>query len=176
MNEETRKRRGSEDDPIHKALKSAVEVETRGVLWGQATHFVPHVCSAVFGDGRALLELAALNSRPRYYVIRIDSRWKLHGESRAPDDALDVLDVLDDIYDALVADFGHADDETDDDTDDRYREWPAVDLDAGSSWARMDWPELPGVEFGEHPYDPSTNIIGRTEARMRALGREVADA
>lgn len=106
-------------------LKAVVEVKTRRHLWtpDDAIEFVPAVLPQVFGDGKALLALTTINSRPRFYVIRIDNSWR------------DIHDHIDDICGALGEHFGeiHRDDE-DFDADDPVSEWPTFDDENGTSW------------------------------------------
>lgn len=136
---------------VQTLLKAAVEVETTGHLWTEKYTFVPALCSRVFGDGRALLALTTINSRPRYYVVRIDSRWAID-EAGAPEGAENVRDHLDAIYDALEDDFGLAVYEDDEEVDDEPREWPAFDDRGGTAWWREQWPRLEGVELQPHPF------------------------
>jgi hypothetical protein len=143
---------------IHAALAAVIETPTVGFLWGQRCEFTPAVCSRVFGDGRALLALAPLNTRPRYYVVRIDSSWKNDGED-APENADHLREHLDDIYDALSEDFGDAEDEDAEDDAERFRDWPALDLSVGTQWSRMSWPALAGVDQEPHPYASPVTII-----------------
>ena len=118
-------------DQIHKALKAAIEVETQAYHWGQASTIIPYVCDTIFGDGRALLALVPLNTRPCYYVIRIDSAWAID------DDAFH--DLLEDgIYAAIEEQFGTAHDEEDETPD--GEPWPAFNDGSGCGWDRMDWP------------------------------------
>ncbi len=118
-------------DPIHLALKAAVEVETQAYHWGQPSTIVPYVCDKVFGDGRALLMLVPLNTRPAYYVIRIDSAQKIEGDAFH-----DLLEYK--IYAAIEEQFGTAHDEEDETPD--GEPWPAFNDGSGCSWDRMDWP------------------------------------
>lgn len=134
-------------DLVHAALKAAIEIETTGYLWGQPSTFVPAVCSKVFGDGRALLALTTCNSRPAFYVVRIDSTWGAEDHAM-PAGAPDLRDFLDDIYDALEDDFGIARLEDDEEPDD----WPAFDFGAGTSWSRMSWPAGIPAELDPHPF------------------------
>lgn len=143
---------------VQKLLKAAVEVETVGFLWGQRYTFVPALCSKIFGDGRALLALTTINSRPRYYVVRIDSRWEID-EASAPEGAESVRDHLDEIYDALEEDFGRAVYEDDEEVDEEPREWPAFDDRSGTTWWRERWPRLEGVKFEPHPFAQRVNIL-----------------
>ena len=121
----------SPDDHVHAALKAAIEVETEAWHWGSKTTVTPYVCDKVFGDGRALLRLVPLNTRPCYYVVRIDSAWSIEGD--AFHDALE-----DGIYAAIEEQFGTAHDEEDETED--GDPWPAFDDGSGCSWDLMDWP------------------------------------
>lgn len=111
------------------SLKDAIERPEQVRFWGGEYTVMPRLCSRVFGDGRALMYLTPLNTRPNYYVLQVDSSWDLDGD--------EMHDRIDDIYDALEDQFGPAyDDEVGE------REWPALDIDAGSTWGAMDdWPK-----------------------------------
>jgi hypothetical protein len=141
------------DDPIHLMLKAAIEVEMTTLFWGSDTTFTPYVCDKIFGDGRALLVLWPLNTRPCYYVIRIDSG------SPIDDDAFH--DLLEDgIYAAIEDQFGTAHDDEDETGD--GEPWPAFDDGSGCTWDRMDWPAGVG-EVEPHAFDRCT-ILRSTKA------------
>ena len=145
---------------IHADLKAAVEVETHAYLWtpSDGVDFTPRVCDKIFGDGRALLRLTTINSRPRFYVIRIDSAWKVD-DSGAPDGGPDIWDQLEEIYEALEEQFGRVREIE----DDEINGWPTFDHETGASWSRMDWPDLPGVRLEPHPYAGHFTILGDQE-------------
>lgn len=134
---------------VHAALKAAIEVPTERSLWGDTSTVVPALADKVFGDGRALLVLTPLSTRPNFFIVRIDSGWTIGDEGINHD----LWDHLADIYGALEDQFGPAED------DGECHPWPAVDLDSGSSWARADWPSLPGVELVPHPRAPGVRIL-----------------
>lgn len=170
-------------DRIHARLRAAVEVRETTLFWGQIHTITPRLCSKVFGDGRALLALSAINSRPNYYVIRIDSAWNVEDHG-APKDAPDLCDYLDDIYQALEDDFGstaYADDEDviADGRSGDYLDWPVFDGDSGTSWRRMAWPEWKGVMFTVHPFSwhnllvpASPKRAAQREAKRRRARRK----
>lgn len=142
------------------ALRVALEVPTTATIWGEPHTFTPAVCSKVFGDGRALLKLWALSTRPCFYVVRIDSRWKVSvGEAPESVPNIYITDHRDEIYDALVDDFSDAGPHEGDDGEFTL-EWPAFDGDSGASWGRMDWPALEGWTFERHPF-ATCNILSR---------------
>lgn len=157
-------RKASRKDRAHRLLKKAIEVSEHRHLWhpDDGINFIPQVCSTVFGDGRALLELTTINSRPRYYVIRIDSSWNIE-DHYAPDGAPDLRDHLDDIYEALGEQFGRTSEEDLDDDGEpcELQPWPAFRDDIGTSWCRTDWPKIRRLRFTKHPFTPF-NILGRT--------------
>lgn len=158
-------------DPIDAALKVAVEIPTLRYLWtsSDSITFVPQVCSKAFGDGRALLALSTINDRPRFYVLRIDSRWNVD-DSTAPESADDLRDHLGDIYDALIEEFGDAIHE-DDDGEEFMDEWPAFDSANGCQWSRMDWPEIRGLAVEPHAFVRWCSVlranVGRRWRRRR---------
>jgi hypothetical protein len=119
-------------------------------LWvpEDAVTFVPGVCDTIYGDGRALFRVTTMNSRPAFYVIRGDSRWSV--QDGLPNASADFVDVVNRIYDDLETQFGSAELDWEED-DPALLEagsypWPAFDARDGSSWGRMDWPKIPGIE------------------------------
>ncbi len=126
-------------------------------FWGQAFQVTPAVADAHLGDGRQLLWFEPLNTRPNYYLIRIDSSWgDLHDDADDADDNDNLRDHVDEIIDALVDEFGemerereHLEDDLreqgidpdDDNTDLAGNEdrlgWPVLSLDSGYSWGVM---------------------------------------
>ncbi len=87
----------------------------------------PVFIETALGDGDTLLGLSALNTRPNYYLIRIDSKW-LDKENTD-----EIYYHLDDIYEAVEEQCGTRDYE-DDDGNECLAEWPALNLNAGCSW------------------------------------------
>lgn len=152
----TRTHKASPDDYAHASLKASIEVETRRYLWvpEDAIVFVPQVCSHVFGDGRALIEISPIMHRPMFYVVRIDSAWDCDDYGTA-DGSVSLRDHLDEIYDALEDDFGRSRDEDEENVD----LWPAVDIDDGSCWKRRDWPHDRGLALDPHPFVRYRNVL-----------------
>ena len=70
--------------------------------WGSWYDFTPVLLDKVYGDGKQLLMLFPINERPRYWVVRVDSKCQR-------DDA--VYDILDDICDAIDEQFGTPDED-----------------------------------------------------------------
>ena len=84
--------------------KQRVEMEQDSSLWGQPCRIMPRLMPGRFGDGKQLIGLSTLNSRPDYYVIRVDSRWDLDNGGAGPL----FIEHLDDILLALEEHFGLA--------------------------------------------------------------------
>lgn len=97
--------------------------------WGHRTRFTPRLIEKVYGDGKQALILYPMNERPRYWVVRVDS--KLH-ESR---DA--IYDILDDIYDQIDEQFGRP---TDSDRNRQRPIFPMFDCE-GCCWSFVDLDE-----------------------------------
>lgn len=98
--------------------------------WGYERAVTPSLCAKVFGDGLQLLALQPLDTRPHYYVIRIDSAWALDGE-----EGDEFRAHLDEIKDALCEQFG--DDGHECFTEEDPAEWPVCHLESGCHWWRL---------------------------------------
>lgn len=108
--------------------------------WGQTYTVTPAVATSHCGDGRLLLGFQPANTRPNYYLIRVDSAFAGH-------------DDIDEVIDALIDDFHEQEQErehleedlreqgiepTGDNTDldgneDRLG-FPVLSLDSGYGW------------------------------------------
>lgn len=150
--------RNAEKDGVHAKLKAAVEKEVRSYLWveGDTPPFKPALLPMIYGDGRALFILATINQRPRYWVIRGDSRWGC-GLDREDTSGPDFAELTDDILTDLENAFGNGrcgysgnslfwprrdriKNCRCEECSARYvAKWPVVDGSGGCSWSRMDW-------------------------------------
>jgi hypothetical protein len=144
-------------DPVHIRLLRAVGKRRRAYLWipEDAITFKPALLSAIYGDGRALFTMGTINQRPRYWVIRGDSRWKC-GLDREDAGGPDFAELSDDILTDLEGEFGSGlcgysgsslfwpkrKRECDcEECSDRFiAKWPMVNGSGGHHWSRMDWP------------------------------------
>lgn len=117
---------------VLKISKAAIKRMTRrqwARLWGQKHMIEPVFIERHLGAGDFLMGLSPLNTRPNYYLIRIDARW-WNNEGQNPEE---FYDRLDDIYEAIEEECGCRDFE-DDDGNEQLAEWPALNLNAGCSW------------------------------------------
>lgn len=108
--------------PIDEAeLRALVERPCKGYLWGQEYDISPRVIGKVFGDGRRLISITPLTTRPEYFVVRVDSA-----------EDFEIRDILDDIYEAGDEEYGcynHLDEDQQND-----EAWPIVDWGFGTCW------------------------------------------
>lgn len=95
-------------------------------FWGGKYRISPVLVGTVFGDGKKLMFLEPLATRPEYYVIMFDSAF----------DGKNIYEVLDDdlefLYDVIGDEFGDCYDQEDDNPD-----WPALNTTCGCSWGVM---------------------------------------
>lgn len=105
-------------------------------FWGFDYFVSPVFIGSVLGDGNTLLGFQPLNTRPNYYLIRVDSGWSTDSYSPAPEDGegtnegWTIVDHIDDIYDAIEDEVGPC---LDEETGKKYP-WPSLDYECGSSW------------------------------------------
>jgi hypothetical protein len=116
--------------------------------WGQKHEVQPLLCDAILGNGRLLLAVQMLNTRPDYYLIRIDSKWS---KKMDLDEFYDHMS--DEIIETLIDQFSEKEREreyleddlraqgiepTGDNTDLNGNEdrlgWPVLSLDSGYAW------------------------------------------
>lgn len=118
-------------------LRRLIENPEKTRFWGRNYTITPRYVSGKIGDGGRLCFYTQLNTRPNYYVLRIDSRVGVRD-----------LNEFDEICDAIDDEYGsvnfHCDtcdrdwSEGDCDDCDGDRNWPRLDDDCGSSWGC--WP------------------------------------
>ena len=100
-------------------------------FWGKNYIITPRLVDWIQGDGLQVIYFMPLNTRPNYYVVRIDSRIALSDEG-----SFRYL-VLDDLYDAIEEQFGRSYEEWEHEngrTYHRHNYWPALSKDSGSCW------------------------------------------
>lgn len=132
-------------------LRRLIEIEQTVRHNGEQHTIKPRLVEAVFGDGKQLIGLAQLGTRPNYYVVRIDSLWDAR-ETDHPFVRSVLRDHLEKIYRAIGEQFGKLPDP------EKLRCkgcgkvtckaccgrsadcWPTLNLDYGSWWFSLDWP------------------------------------
>jgi hypothetical protein len=113
---------------ISKAIRADLERRHWVRFWGQRRMCSPVFIEEFLGDGGKLLAVQPLNTRPNYYLIRIDSKWHT---SNYEDPC--VGDHMDEIYDAIENAVGPSSWQ-DDNEKWHHDDWPSLSDDSGSSW------------------------------------------
>ena len=97
--------------------RKRVEVVEEVEFWGSKYKTKPRLVPTVFGDGEAWVAFIPLNTRPNYYVVKMDSNFRMADG--------DAHDVAEDVMCAIEEEYGNVDD------DGAEREWPELNLDCG---------------------------------------------
>lgn len=123
-------------------------------LWGQPHEIEPYFVEKHFGDGLHLIAVTPLNTRPNYYLVRVDSKWWMddpawfrYSGGYALRDSVDpydhIAEHIDDICEGIEDEVGPK--WFEDDAGKEVEEgWPALDDSAGVAWCTaMDMLETP---------------------------------
>ena len=134
-----------DSDPIQAGIREALCVPTKRCLWtpDDEIEFTPPLSNTIYGDGKALLGVSTIYDRPAFWIVRIDGGWVT--ESDFPrGDGMDVREAIEEITECLYDEFGNGE-PLEDDEDPAIREYgfpfPAINLQDGFHWFRIDWPE-----------------------------------
>ncbi len=127
-------------------LRRVIEVTRQVRFWGAEYTITPRLVTRPLGNGRQLMTLVPLNTRPNFYVARVDDRWS---SSNYDSDAF-IDEGLDDLIDLIEEQFGTCDFEcsecgeawhsTSDCACQQERQFPALDASSGYCWNYRDWP------------------------------------
>jgi hypothetical protein len=106
-------------------------------FWGRNYIITPRLVEWMHGDGKQFMYFMPLNTRPNYYVVRVDSALSLdnHEENNFTDA------VLDDLYTEIEEQFGRSCEEWTADngrTYTRRNPFPALNDDCGSCWGLLE--------------------------------------
>jgi hypothetical protein len=50
-------------------------------FWGRRRRITPRLIDKIFGDGKQIIYITPLNTRPNYYIVCIDSKVDISGDS-----------------------------------------------------------------------------------------------
>lgn len=127
-------------EPVCTACKGAgifhdltdIETPTVETLWGKEHVVTPRLVTQTFGDGRAAIWISPINTRPNYYVVRVDSTLSEDMDSDK------FRDMIDEVVEEIIDQFGwHEDHDDDECTEDC--EFPRLH-DGGVSWGTYNAP------------------------------------
>lgn len=94
----------------------------KGKLWGQPCDVTPELIHEAVGDGRQILCVEPLSTRPHYYVLLVDSSWT---NANVGEHAEELLTTIEDQC-------GNYEDE---EYQTHEPDWPVLDTSCGWSWA-----------------------------------------
>jgi hypothetical protein len=118
-------------------LRGRIERRQAAHLWGQKRFITPRLLDHVFGDGKKMIWLSGINTRPAYWVVRIDSSWCLDNCEHDDGKLKHPREWLEDVYQAIEEEFGTG--EKDDGSLYANARFPqACDLGSGTSWGQYE--------------------------------------
>lgn len=120
---------------VSEALKSHLTRKQAAYLWGQKSFIRPVFIEEHLGDGGRLVAITPINTRPNYYLIRIDSRWwmdslRSHVDLPEEDHIAEHIDQICEVIEETVG--GRYTEE--DDGSEVMNEWPALNDECGVCW------------------------------------------
>lgn len=131
-------------------LRRKIEIERTVYWWGRTYRVTPRFVAAKLGNGKRLLWFQPLNTRPDYYVVRVDSSWV---GDKMYDRIYEVIDAIEEEYSEKEREREYLEEDlvaqgiepTGDNTDLAGNEdrlgWPVLSLDSGYGWGEEDWPD-----------------------------------
>lgn len=145
-------------------LRALVERPERCRFWGQPYVITPRLIAHRFGDGRKLVCITPLATRPNYFVARVDSSVTSVQVEGEYDWGRTYL--IDAIMDAQEDEYGHY--HTEQQETGKDPDWPIVDWGIGCAWGEP----FPVEEW--KPSKPPPNVLTprqRTRRRWAKQGR-----
>lgn len=70
-------------------------------FWGQRQIIQPQLLDKIFGDGKQLMYVTPLDTRPNYYVVRIDSKTDLNSHDTYTNFIEQVLQAIEEEFDSV---------------------------------------------------------------------------
>lgn len=142
-------------------LRALIERPERCTFWGQPHTITPRLIAEVFGDGRQLVCITPIASRPNYFVVRVDSTVTNIGYTDSPSG---YSSIIEDIMLAQEDEYG---DFRDEDLTEDEKHFPIVDWGIGYLWGKPflvgEWKPTPS------PHHPTGHQ--RTRVLWRKRGR-----
>jgi len=118
-------------------LREAIECCQGAAFRDRKCGITPRLVETVFGDGQQLIGFTLSIYRPGYYVVRVDSRWKISNwEATGPY----VGEHTEEIWGAIQRQFGRAWYQDGPRPRKYERPWPAQQDAWGCKWFSLTWP------------------------------------
>lgn len=89
---------------MDKKINKLIKEETRRrftKFWGQKQIIEPKLVSKIFGDGKQLMYVTPIDTRPNYYIIRIDSKINLSEHNTYTNFIEKVLEAIEEEFDSI---------------------------------------------------------------------------
>lgn len=116
---------------LDEALIAKLTRKKRTTLWSVPCAHQPYFVRAALGDGNRLAAITPLNTRPNYYLIRVDSTWSLKWR----EDVECLANHIDEICEAIEDEVGRKYEFDEDRGEDTHQPWPNLDDEAGVAWS-----------------------------------------
>ena len=101
-------------------------------LWGQKQHnHTPVLIDAIHGDGKCLIFIVPIATRPDYYILRVDSSVR----KLIKEDGDEIRDCVEELYHTIESECGKY--EEDDDGEEILEPFPALNLTCGCGWGEV---------------------------------------
>jgi hypothetical protein len=102
-------------------------------LWGEDYEIAANLIDHIHGNGKLLIYIQPLATRPRYYIMRVDSKVKRMIEK----DTDDSHELIESFLEYIEDQCGFRVDE-DEDGEIIYNPWPALNDTCGWSWGTIE--------------------------------------
>lgn len=115
-----------------KALEKRFCRRHRVRFWGCSYTITPRLLHTQFGDGKRVMHLTPLATRPDYYIFCFDSKSDIDSDA--------FYDELDYIYMALEDEFGRSEEDWEHDngrTYHKHHDFPAFNDSCGTCWGTL---------------------------------------
>lgn len=136
-------------------LRAIIEKPYTTRFWGRECRCEPKFVTKKLGNGKLLLAVQPLNTRPNYYVIRVSDKWQ--GKMNT-DDWSDYVEEV--VYEAIIDEYSEKEREreclaedlraagiepngsnTDLAGNEDRLDWPVMSLDSGGAWFEYELPK-----------------------------------
>jgi len=120
------------DDRETARLRALVERPVRCTFWGSSYVITPRLIAERFGDGKCLLCVEPMATRPNYFVVRVDSMLRYPGDPW-PDNSQ--VSFIERVMCAAEEEYGYHGDEDERDSDgNETRDFPVTNWGIGCAW------------------------------------------
>lgn len=106
-------------------------------LWGEGFEFSPEICDKFLGDGKQLIYLGSIDQRPRYWLLRIDSKTDIEADDFDYESLISLVEECFGRFDEWISEDDFEDAKKDDPELEYYDTYE--DYEEHNSYPRMNW-------------------------------------